>query len=308
MDLLDDVLDTLDLRGVLYFRTDFAGPWAVTVPEAPEAARFHLVLQGQCVVAVSGGPTLTLGPGDLAMVPRGRSHVLADRAGRAPTALETVLKDAGYSGRGVLALGDGDPTASTQMVCGHYNFRDRARHPLLDALPDHILITAATRLKTPWLDELLRMMAQRALSDTLGSATSVKRLSEIVFAEVVRAGLAQSDDLARVMAGLQDPQIGRALAAIHAAPEEPWTVASLAAAVGMSRSSFAERFRELMGVAPLAYVTDWRIQRALKLLSDPRLSVQQVAGLVGYQSAAAFSRAFTAKLGVSPSEYRSSGA
>ncbi|MEO1531064.1 MAG: cupin domain-containing protein, partial [Pseudomonadota bacterium] len=149
MDILDDILDTLNLEGALYFRTDFSGPWAVTVPQHLNAARFHFVLQGSTWVEIEGGPRLRLSAGDLLMIPRGRSHVLADREGRQAPPLETVLADAGYDGRGVLAVGAGDPGAETQMVCGHFSFRSRAEHPILKALPDHVLITAAMRLQTP---------------------------------------------------------------------------------------------------------------------------------------------------------------
>ncbi len=304
MDILDDILETLDLKGALYFRTDFSGPWAVTVPDLAQAARFHLVMQGVCHVEVVGGPRVRLGPGDLVLIPGGRSHILSDNPGRPAPALETVLSETGYDGNGVLAVGPRDPDASTQMVCGHFSFRSMAGHPILNALPDHILITNAMRLSEPWLDELLRMMSRRVFSDALGSETAVKRLSEIVFAEVVRAGVGQDAALATVLSGLRDPQIGKSLELIHAAPEKPWSVASLAAEVGMSRSAFADRFKDLVGLAPVGYLADWRLQKALSLLDDTQKSVQRVASETGYLSSAAFSRAFSTKFGVSPSDYR----
>lgn len=307
-DALDDVFETLDLKGTLYFRTDFSGPWAVTVPDLPEAARFHLVLQGECHINIVGGAQIGLRPGDLVMIPRGRSHVLADRPGRIAPPLETVLRDAGYDGRGVLRLGQSDPQASTQLICGHYSFRHMADHPILAALPDHILVTAAMRLGMPWLDEVLRIMGRRVFSDSQGSAISIKRLSEVVFVEVVRAGIASDETLSGVLAGFRDPQIGHALSLIHDAPEKPWSVASLAGEVGMSRSAFAERFRSLVGLAPVTYLSEWRLQKALPMLDHTRQSVQQVASQTGYQSSAAFSRAFSAKFGISPSEYRRASA
>ena len=304
MDILDDILETLDLKGALYFRTDFSGDWAVTVPELGAAARFHLVLQGRCHVTVADGEGVMLGPGDLIMVPGGRAHVLADAPGRRAPPLETVLGDAGYDGRGVLAVGPHDPDASTQMVCGHFNFRTMASHPVLDALPERIVITAAMRLGEPWLDELLRLMARRVFSDGLGAETAVKRLSEIVFAEVLRAGVPQAGGLSPVLSGLRDPQIGKSLELIHAAPEKPWSVASLAAEVGMSRSAFADRFKDLVGLAPVGYLADWRLQKALSMLDGSQKPIQRVAAETGYLSAAAFTRAFSGKFGVSPSDYR----
>ena len=307
MDLLDDVFDTLDLRGVLYFRTEFSGPWAVTVPDLQQAARFHIVMQGTCHVTVEDNPAVHLTAGDMIMIPRGRSHVLADRAGRNARPLETVLQDAGYDGRGVLGVGDRQSNAETQLLCGHYTFRQHAAHPLLNALPDAIVLTAAERMRQPWLDDVLRMMTQRAFSDDLGSATSVKRLSEIVFAEVIRAGISQSPQIQAALEGFRDTQISRALERIHETPEYAWTVAELAAVAGMSRSAFAKKFNDSLGVAPMRYLADWRLQRALALLEDPRNSVQQVAAATGYLSAAAFSRAFSARIGMAPGEYRKTG-
>ena len=304
MDLLEDIFDTLNLRGALYFRTEFSGPWAVTVPELEQAARFHLVMQGNCHVELVGGTSVALTPGDLVMIPRGRSHILSDRAGRNARPLETVLQDAGYDGRGVLRVGERDPQAETQLLCGHYTFRTLAEHPLINALPGVIVISMAERLREPWLDEMLRMMAQRVFSDDLGSATSVKRLSEIVFSETIRIGVAKDERFAAVLDGFRDPQVGRALELIHAKPENAWTVASLAKEVAMSRSAFAKRFSDTLGVSPMRYISDWRLQRALELLENPRVSVQRVASDIGYQSPAAFSRAFSGKFGLAPADYR----
>jgi len=304
MDVLDDVLDTLDLKGALYFRTDFSPPWAVTVPDLGQAARFHLVVQGRCHVTCPDGIAVDLGPGDLVLIPRGRTHVLADGEWREAPPLETVLRDAGYDGEGVLVVGEGDSGAATQMICGHLSFRENADHPILRALPDCIVITAAMRAREPWLDEMLRLAARRLFSGEIGSEAAVTRLSEIVFIELLRAGIEQSPGLKAVIEALHDRQVGRALQLIHATPSAPWTVERLATEVGMSRSRFAERFSALVGTGPMAYVADWRLQKALALLGDSRCSVQQVAARTGYQSPAAFTRAFAGKFGVAPTEYR----
>jgi AraC-like DNA-binding protein len=245
-----------------------------------------------------------LGPGDIVLIPKGRSHILADEAGREAPQLETVLQDVGYDGEGVLVVGEKDIAASTQMVCGHFNFRSGADHPILRALPEYVLTTASTRAREPWLDEMLRLVTRRVFAEELGSAAAITRLSEIVFIELLRVGINQSNELRAVIEGFRDQQIGRALGLIHARPAEPWTVEKLAAAVGMSRSRFAERFSELVGTGPMAYLSDWRLQKALSLLGMSHVSIQQVAIQTGYQSPAAFSRAFSGKFGVPPTEYR----
>lgn len=306
MDILNDILDTLKFKGALYFRTDFSSPWATTVPEFEQAARFHLVIQGTCHVGFPNGEVVTLSAGDLILIPRGRSHRLMDRPGRDAPPLEQVLSAVGYQGEGVLAVNKGDDSASTQMVCGHFSFRSGADHAILRALPDYILTTSAMRAREPWLDEILRLVARRVFSEEMGSAAVVTRLSEIIFIELLRIGINQSAELQTVLEAFHDQKIGRALELIHSQPSSPWTVERLAAEVGMSRSRFAERFRELMSTGPMAYLSDWRLQKALAMLDDSRTSIQQVATHTGYQSPAAFTRAFTGKFGVSPRDYRRS--
>ncbi len=304
MDVLDDILGALNLKGTLYFRTDFSPPWATTVPDLAGAARFHLVVQGQCHVTFASGASVLLGPGDLVLIPGGRTHIIADSAGRDAPPLETVLADAGYDGGGVLALGDGDPHATTQLVCGHFTFRDGADHPLLRALPESLITTAAERVREPWLDETLRLITRRVFAETPGSTAAVTRLSEAVFIELMRIGVNQSPQMASIFAALNDQQIGRTLSLMHERPSEHWTVQKLAGEAGMSRSRYAEKFRRLIDMGPMAYLSEWRLQKALALLDDSRCSVQQAAAKTGYQSPAAFTRAFSAKFGSSPTQYR----
>ncbi|MCG8491085.1 MAG: AraC family transcriptional regulator [Sneathiellales bacterium] len=304
MDVLDDILDTLDLRGTLYFRTDFSAPWSVTVPKYQQAARFHLVIQGQCHVGFEDGESTILNPGDLILIPRGNLHILSDSPCQKAPDLETVLNALNYDGKGVLVAGDGDPDAATQMICGHFTFRQGADHPILRALPDYLITRAGDRALEPELDDILRLTTRRMFGGAPGSSAAVTRLSEIMFIELIRFGLARNEKLSSVMAAFSDKHIGNALSLIHERPEEAWTVQRLALEVGMSRSRFADRFGELVGTGPMSYLTDWRLQKALSALSEAGHSVQQIALESGYQSSAAFTRAFTTKFGIPPTEYR----
>ncbi|MFA5949434.1 MAG: AraC family transcriptional regulator [Hyphomicrobium sp.] len=302
-DILSDIFETIRLRGTLYFRTDYAPPWAVTVPAYEQAARFHLIVQGRCHVEITGGgPGADLGPGDLMLITGGREHILSDCAGREPAPLEEIVRRSGYDGKGVFAYGTAEPGAATQMVCGHLNFTRGADHPLLRALPPLIVMRPAERAMHPLLDDTLRLVVRRAFTDTLGAAASISRLSEVFFIETVRASIDAHTELSRVIAAMTDAQVGRALSSIHEAPADPWTVESLAQVAGMSRSRFAERFTELVGVAPMAYVAEWRMQKALARLVESDANVKVVAAEVGYQSAAAFTRAFVNRFGVTPTE------
>lgn len=306
MDILDDIFDTLNLKGSLYFRTDFSSPWSVTVPEYQQAARFHLVIQGRCHVGLQSGEWVELGPGDLILIPRGVRHVLSHQPVDKAPPLETVLRDAGYTGNGVLAVGTGNSKASTQMVCGHFSFRDGASHSILRSLPDELVTSAADRAQLPLLDETLRLIVRRVFSDAPGTFSAISRLSEIVFIELLRSAIDKSPRIKSSLQAFSDPQIGRSLQLMHRCPERSWTVESLASEVAMSRSRFSERFRELLDTSPMSYLAEWRLQKALALLDDTRISVQQVASQIGYQSPAAFSRAFCGKFGVAPKEYRRS--
>jgi len=304
MDILDDILKTLDMRGALYFRTDFNGDWGTTVPDYEQAARFHLVVQGICHVTFPSGDHIQLSAGDLVLIPNGTTHVLSNSGLAEAPPLEQTLKDAGYDGAGVLTVGTGNPSAATQMICGHFTFRKGAEHPMLSNLPEYIHVTGADRANEPWLDDALRLVSQRMFSGDAGSTATVTRLSEIVFIELIKSKLVQSDDNQALLNALKDPNISQALNAIHQKTGEQWTVDSLAQHIGMSRSRFSDRFSQLMGIGPMRYLANWRLQKALVMLDEERSSVQQIALLSGYQSTAAFTRAFANKFGSPPTAYR----
>lgn len=302
-DVLADILDTIGLKATVYFRTEFYPPFGIAVPSYRRAARFHLIVQGQCFVRLQDGTTIAALPGDLVFVPGGQSHLLSSEAAGQCRVLDDVIAQAGFKGQGPFVVGHGLESASCQMVCGHFDFAEGADHPLLRSAPAILHITAADRVRLPLLDDILRLIVRRAFTEGAGAATSVARMSEALFIEVMRASLPKLHGASRVMAAINDPHIGKALSLVHADVARPWTVEDLASAVGMSRSRFAERFRDLVGYGPIAYVTEWRLQRALKLLSSRRLSVKGVAGDVGFQSAAAFSRAFADRFGRAPREF-----
>ena len=305
MDVLSDILDVLQLRGTLYFRTAFTAPWSVAVPAQGRAARFHLAVQGRCHVTIAGAHDVALDPGDMVIIPRGAAHVLCDRPRRAPAALEDVLQRSGYQGEGVLVYG-GEPEAEadSKLICGHLNFAAGAEHPLLRALPAYLLVTAELRARAPWLDELMRLIVRQMFAASPGVTASVIRLSEALFIEVVRTCADQDPALRGIVEALGDPRVGRALGLMHRSLERDWTLERIAREVGMSRSRFAERFQALMGCAPMSYLAELRLQKARNLLAGTPEPVQRIAAQVGYRSPAAFSRAFTGRYGQSPRALR----
>jgi len=305
MDVLSDILDVLQLRGTLYFRTAFSPPWSVAVPAHAQAARFHLAAQGRCHVRVGDDQEVVLNPGDLIVIPNGAAHVLSDRPGAAPAPLEDVLEQAGYSGEGVLAYGgESRPDADTKLICGHFTFADKADHPLLRALPAYLLVSAELRARAILLDELMRLITRQVFAEAPGTKASIIRLSEALFIEVIRTCADQDETLGKVIQAMGDHRIGRALGLMHRGPEKSWTLDLLAREVGMSRSRFADQFQVLMNASPMTYLTDLRLQKAMNLLTETGDPIQSVARRVGYQSPAAFSRAFSSRYGHSPREVR----
>ena len=300
MRVLADIFATIQLSGTFYFRTHFSPPWGTTVPRLGRAARFHYVARGRCWIRVEDGEPLELSTGDFVLVPGGASHVLADDPVREAPPLETVLEQAGYRGEGLLAVGRGDPSAATQLVCGHFDFIDGADHAILRALPALVRITAEQREERPWFKEVLGLLVRQAFNGELGAFAAIPRLSEILFIEAIRIAADGAPGLKRLLDGFSDARIGRAIALIHKDPGRSWTVENLAREVGMSRARFADRFQELIGVGPVGYLREWRLQRAAATLKRNHQTIGQIAHSSGYSSPSAFTRTFRERFGRSP--------
>ena len=304
MDVLNDIFETIQLQGNFYFRTDFSAPWATTVPAFARAARFHHVVQGRCWCRVEGAEPLVLETGDFILIPNGASHVIADRPTEDAPALETVLSAVGYKGEALLTVGSGDPRAATQLVCGHLTFGAGADHPLLRALPPFIHIPHAIRVRRPWFDEVLRMLVGHVFNGHPGSIAVVNRLSEVLFIEAIRSAGDEAPRLRAMIEGFSDDRVGRAVALIHREPAKPWTVSTLAREIGMSRTRFAILFQDSIGMGPIGYLAEWRLQKAVAQLTTTRRSIGEIALASGYSSAAAFTRAFVERFGRTPRALR----
>ena len=303
MDVLSDVLRAFRLRGTLYFRGEFRAPFGVQVPRTDFAARFHVVLHGRCWVRVCDESPVLLQRGDLLVIPHGRAHVLSAERECAVTPLEVAIEEAGFEGEGTFRHGgDGAPVV---LVCGEFGFGVAPDHPFLDELPSTVHVPATESRNFVWLDEVMRFLGHETKALEAGSEAVLTRLAEILFVQVLRAYMASENSPPRGLAGLVDPHIQRSLQSIHDEPGKPWTLADLASRAGLSRTTFAERFRKLVGTTPMQYLTAWRIERAKEALGDPTMTISAVAESVGYKSEAAFSRAFKTFVGMGPGAYRS---
>jgi AraC-like DNA-binding protein len=307
MDVLSDILAHLGLEGSLYFTTEFNAPWGIQVPSYRNVIRFHFVVRGECWVRVGEArQPIRLAPGDFILIPHGAQHALLDMATREARKLDDVLARSGYSGTGCLVYGGTPTDQQTRMICGHLSFNASARHPLLDTLPDHLVVRAAGEMSGSWFDPTLRFLAHKADTgaDRIGTSAVIKRLTEIIFIQVMNAWLERERPKQGLLAALADRRLGQSLKAIHRNPSQGWTVASLAREAGMSRTVFAERFKKLAGWAPLHYLTQWRLEKARSLLAESPHSVAAIADSVGYQSLAAFNRAFKKHTNQTPGAYK----
>lgn len=307
MDLLSDILFHMRLTGTLYFRTSFTSPWGVRVPNFGNVARFHFAHKGACLVRIEGQPDLIpLAQGDLIIITRGAAHTLfCDPANEHDAlTLDDVVDRSGFTGSGTLVYGEAGTNQETQLVCGHFALDSEARHPLIDALPPSLHVANYGELAGRWMEHTLRVIGAEAAQPGMGNDLIALKLSEIIFAQALRAYLAKEGAERPVFAGFADARIARALKAVHDRPADPWTIEDLAGIAGMSRAAFASRFADRMGTTPLAYITQWRMQIARKLLHETSEPVIAVAEKAGYQSEAAFGRAFKKWFGSGPATYR----
>lgn len=305
MDLLSNILELLKLRGTLYFRTSFNPPWGVLVPAFENVSRFHFVHRGRFWLTVAGvKEPLLLEQGDLVIITHGAEHALRDEPDRPLKTVDQVVSDAGFTGEGALVMGEQGSGYETQLVCGHFAFDRDATHPLVEQLPPYLHIKDFGESSTLWLESTLKLIGAEAGRGNLGSDLIALKLTEIIFTQAIRAYLNGDGQRQLVFKGVVDAHIGRSLTAMHRNPSEAWTLETMARNAGLSRTAFANRFHELMGMTPIQYLTSWRMQIARRSLVESDASIYEVAEQSGYQSEAAFGRVFKRHFDVAPATYR----
>jgi AraC-like DNA-binding protein len=301
-DLLSEVLQDLRLSRAGYGRSEFTAPWGIEIPYR-EGVRFHFVAEGSCWMRSTAHEPLFLDTGDVVLLPHGTGHVISDQPHRRAQPLQEVGPR--LIGNSTYQLSGGGGGARTLLVCCTIAFEGPTAHPLLELLPDVLLVRKSDHVEQS-LPLLLNLMATEVANSRIGAATIMARLADIVMTQIVRAWIeTRRSDLTGWLAAVKDSQIGTALARIHRQPGEDWTIEALAAAAGMSRSLFAERFSALLGIAPARYLTQWRMRLAAVWLKNENMTVVEVANRLGYASDAAFSRAFKRFFGMTPSDRRS---
>ena len=288
-DALSALLQRLRLSAGLFTEAAYCGNWAVNTA-GQRMATFHLIESGDCWLRVQDAPPRQLRPGDFVLFPRDAQHML--------TSSKDLPED--------VVVNEPPPydpkLPTTNMLCGYFEFTSRALWPLLDSLPEVVVLdlaqTAVGDTKT-----LLNLMIGESLTKRPGSAAVIDQLAYVLFVHVLRTHV-ESGASAGLLSALAHPQIGEALNRIHAAPEASWTLEQLATEVGMSRASFANKFRDLVDDTPMNYLIRWRMQVAVDLLTTTQRSMAQISEAVGYRSEAAFRNAFSKVTGEPPGAIR----
>jgi AraC-like DNA-binding protein len=313
MDALSDVLGAVRLTGAVFFDLHAGEPWVAETPPGTAIVRsifphadhlisFHAIIEGSCWVTVPDEEPLRVQAGDIVMFPHGHTHVMSSEIGmRNPPNLALYRRPDESHLPFTLSLGK-STQQTVRIICGFLGCDARPYNPLLMALPNAIHVSDCT---SGTLGAYLQLALAESKESRIGGECVLSRLSELMFVEVVRR-YTESLDFGRAdwLSGLRDPNISRAITALHRSPERDWTVQSLAREAGLSRSVLAERFTTFVGLPPMQYLASWRMQLAANELRGGSDSVATIAYRVGYESEAAFSRAFTKSMGEPPSTWR----
>jgi AraC-like DNA-binding protein len=303
-DPLGEVLHMLHLTGTLYCRAEMTAPWGIQMPQLIDSMMFVIITSGHCWLEIGEEPQVLLAQGSMVLLSHGTPYRLLSAPGVTATPLFDIPVDEVSDRYQIMRHGGGGEMC--RAMSGVVQFDHVAAKRLVSLLPDVLRITSWDDEVGSWLQSTLGLIAREAGAMRPGGETVITRLADILVIQGIRAWLETAPEAnLGWLAALRDRQIGRTLALIHRHAERPWTVAELAREAGMSRSAFSERFTSLVGQPVMQYVTQWRLHLARQYLREGREPVGSVAVRAGYQSEAAFGRAFKQFFGVSPGLARS---
>src|SRR6516164_6077996 len=320
-DALSDVLSAVQLSGSVFFDVTAKSPWVAEAPPAAQVAddvmpgaqhviEYHVVTRGACWISLVGDVAfepVRLEEGDIAVIPHGDPHVVSSAPGmRAEPNLAVHRRPEDVNALPFAIQTGGDGPSDTHLICGFFSCDVRPFNPLLDALPRFMRFSRdASPGSHSLLDQFIRFATAETGNKRAGSQSILNRLSELMFVEVIRFHMDQlANNNTGWLAGLRDPLVGRVLTLLHGQPSHAWTLEELASKAAASRSALADRFTQIVGCPLIQYLTQWRMQLAARRLADPGAKVAAVAHEVGYESEAAFSRAFKKFVGRSPNQWR----
>lgn len=321
MDALSDILRAVQLSGAVFLSGEFTAPWCLIrpadseicsgfLPRSERVVSYHLVAEGSCWARLADkeDSAIQIEAGEVLVIPQGESHLMGSDLSLPPAPTAQILTEHLQAHPGevmrILYGGGGTPT---RLVCGFLTCDEILTNPLLTALPRLFKVDMGKGVESAWLASALGFAAAEAAEPRAGTATVLAKLSELLFVEAVRRCIDTLPENEKGwLAALRDRYVGRAMSHLHTHPAHPWTVDELAGNVGLSRSALAQRFADLLGQPPMQYLAHWRLRSAARQLRSSGRSLAEVAGAVGYDSEAAFSRAFKREFGLPPASWRTS--
>jgi AraC-like DNA-binding protein len=306
MDAFSEILSAVKLSGAVYFSAEFRAPWGFSTPpkRVPTLIRYHLLLDGHAVIEMEDGQCLSLSPGDVVMFPHGDSHHMkSGNDARAPFPDYGIGRK--VEARDLSPLRAGGAGAMSKFVCGYMTCDPHLCRPILNGLPPVFKVNVRTDPSGQWLENSILHLVEESVSGRVGSEVMLTKLSEALFVDTLRRYVAElPEQHGGWLAGARDAVVGRSLALLHGRVAHPWTIADLADEVGISRSALVERFSRYLSEPPMTYLMRWRLQLAAESLKKTSRGVADIATDIGYESEAAFSRAFKREFGQPPGQYR----
>jgi AraC-like DNA-binding protein len=314
MDAFSQILGGVVLKGALFFNAEFSAPWGfnaptaqelapLLAPDAPHLLIYHFLVEGSGIVFLGDATPIELEPGDVVVLPHGNAHVMCSAQGVERKLSEAMI--AKLKTRDLSAMQTGGGGEVARFVCGYLVCDPFLCRPILKSLPPAFKVNLRTDRSGRWLENILLHLVEEAASDHAGSEAVLAKMSEALFVDTLRrylAGLPEQE--VGWLAAARDPVIGKSLMLLHSRTPHPWTIAELAREVGLSRSSLVQRFTKYLSEPPMAYLIRWRLQLAARALASTSRGVAEIAEGVGYESEAAFNRAFKREFGSPPARYR----
>lgn len=314
MDVLSEILKVVKLNGALFYNAEFSSPWSVHAASSQGVATYfkagvehviiyHLVTEGRAYIRLDGGQRMTLNAGDLVMIPHGDPHIMENGSATQTLDGSSQLDEVLAQGLKLWRIGGGGEV--TRVVCGFMACDPRLSRVFLSGLPPVLKISIRNDASGQWLEKSIRFSVDQTGASHAGREAVLAKLSEVLFVEALRAYITNLPPGQKGwLAGARDAEVSKALALMHQRPADPWTIASLAQEAGISRSVLAERFRHFLGEPPMAYLMRWRLQLGAEMMTSTSHSVAQIASEVGYESEAAFNRAFKREFTLPPARFR----
>ena len=316
MDAFSEILSGVKLNGAVFFSAEFSAPWGFSASEADKMActlglgaaqlvLYHLVIDGGAVVDLEDGLSIKLQPGDIVIFPHGHAHHMSSGPGATRPFPNYGITDK-IKARDLTPLHAGGSGELSRFVCGYMTCDPYLCRPILSGLPPVFKVNIRSDHSGHWLENSIMHLVEEAGSGRVGSEAMLAKLSEALFIDTLRryvSGLSEQE--MGWLAGARDPIVGKSLGLLHGRVAHPWTIADLANEVGISRSALVERFTRYLSEPPMAYLTRWRLQLGARSLENTSRGVAEIAADVGYESEAAFNRAFKREFGQPPGRYRS---